>query len=208
MQRVWYVAYGSNLALERFSCYLSGGRPFGGMRDYSGCRDPGPPERTAGLDVAGGLVFAGESGVWGGAMAFYDERAPGRVPCRGYLIGVDQFADVVAQEMRRSPGGEFARNLARLLPDITSGLTMGPGRYETITRLGVRDRAPMFTVTHELVASLEPAAPTAPYLRWISLGLRQAHGWDADKIAGFLIAVPGASIAWTECEIAALARPV
>jgi hypothetical protein len=24
---VWYVAYGSNLSAERFSCYLQGGQP-------------------------------------------------------------------------------------------------------------------------------------------------------------------------------------
>ena len=27
MQRIWYVAYGSNLSRERFCYYLRGGRP-------------------------------------------------------------------------------------------------------------------------------------------------------------------------------------
>ncbi len=40
MQQVWYVAYGSNLSLERFTAYLQGGRPAGGARKYPGCRDP------------------------------------------------------------------------------------------------------------------------------------------------------------------------
>ena len=191
MRRVWYVAYGSNLGLERFRCYLTGGTPAGGLREYPGCRDPGDPERVAAFDVPGGLVFAGESTVWGGGMAFYDAHAPGRAACRAYLVTVEQFADVVAQEMRRPPGGEFARDLAGLLGDVESVHTMGSGRYETVTRLGERDGAAMFTVTHDDVGSLEPVPPTAAYLRWISAGLREAHGWDAYRIAGYLGPGPG-----------------
>src|SRR3954467_542512 len=109
MQRVWYVAYGSNLALDRFRCYLAGGRPVGGMRVYAGCRDTREPERIVSLQIPGGLGFAGESGVWGGGMAFYDPSAPGLVAGRGYLVTAEQLGDIAAQEMRREPGGEFAR---------------------------------------------------------------------------------------------------
>ncbi len=43
MQRIWYVAYGSNLAMGRFRCYLSGGRPDGASREYPGCGDTTSP---------------------------------------------------------------------------------------------------------------------------------------------------------------------
>jgi hypothetical protein len=205
MHRVWYVAYGSNLGLDRFRCYLSGGRPDGGLRAYDGCRDPSEPEQVAALDVPGGLVFAGESTVWGGGMAFYDADASGRAACRAYLVTVEQFADVVAQEMRRPPGGEFAHDLAGLLADVQEVHTMGSGRYETVTRLGERDGAAMFTVTHDDVSSLEPVAPTAAYLRWIAAGLRDAHGWDADRVAGYLAPAPGVAGAWTRGELVDLA---
>jgi hypothetical protein len=82
---------------------------------------------------------------------------------------------------------------------------MGPGRYETITRLGMRDGVPMFTVTHGDVTELEPAAPSATYLWWLSTGLREAHGWDSDRIADYLAAAPGAKVRWTVDEIAAIA---
>ena len=206
MQRVWYVAYGSNLGWARFRCYLSGGRPAGGLREYAGCRDPQDPARKASLEVAGGIVFAGQSGVWGGGMAFYDRGASGRVACRAYLVTADQFADITSQEMRRPPGGEFARDLAGLLTDVESVHVMGPGRYETITRVGELEGAPMFTVTHGDIAALEPAAPSASYLRWIAAGLREAHGWGAERIAEYLADAPGANGAWTTAEIAALAR--
>ncbi len=70
--RVWYVTYGSNLSEARFRCYLGGGRPVGGTRLYTGCRDPRSPRRRVSLEVPGGLYFAGESSVWSGGRAYFD----------------------------------------------------------------------------------------------------------------------------------------
>ena len=202
--QIWYAAYGSNLAMARFRCYLSGGRPVGASREYAGCRDPREPARVEGVEVPGGLVFAAESGVWGGGMAFYDRRAGGVVACRAYLVTSEQFSDIAAQELRRPPGGEFARDLTGLLPDVESVVTTGPGRYETVVRLGELDGAPMFTITHHDVGSLPPSAPTAAYLQCIAVGLQESHGYDAATIAGYLMAAPGVSGAWTEPELEAL----
>jgi hypothetical protein len=202
--RIWYVAYGSNLALTRFRCYLSGGRPAGGSRVYAGCRDPRDPVRIEGVEVPGRLVFAGTSRVWDGGMAFYDRTATGTVACRAYLVTAEQFADVAAQELRRPPGGEFAHDLWGLLPDIASVVTTGRGLYETVVRLGERDRVPMFTITHHDVGSLPPTAPSAAYLRWISAGLREAHGYDAARTARYLAAAPGVRGAWSEDDLVAL----
>jgi hypothetical protein len=206
MTRIWYVVYGSNLAMGRFRCYLSGGRPAGGSRVYVGCRDRSDPNRAEGVEVPGGIAFASESGVWGGGMAFFDGALPGVAACRAYLITADQFGDVAAQERRRPPGGEFARDLAGLLPDVETMVATGPGHYETVLRLGELDGTPMFTITHHDVASLPLAAPTAPYLRWISVGLREAHGYDGARIARYLAAAPGVAGAWSEAEIEALAE--
>ena len=203
--RIWYVAYGSNLALTRFRCYLRGGRPAGGSRLYAGCRDPRDPARIVGVEVPGALVFAGSSAVWDGGMAFYDRTAAGVVACRAYLVTTEQFADVAAQELRRPPGGEFAHDLVGLIPDLESVVATGRGLYETVVRLGDRDGFPMFTVTHHDAGALSPAAPTAAYLRWISAGLREAHGYDAARIARYLARAPGVRGAWTEGALAALA---
>jgi hypothetical protein len=204
-RRVWYVAYGSNLASRRFRCYLQGGLPDGGRRRYVGCRDPSDPARVVSLDAPGGLVFAGSSGMWGGGMAFYDPDAHGRVACRAYLVTVEQFADVVAQEMRRPPGGEFTTALVSALPRVETVHVMGPGRYETIARLGVRDGAPLLTVTAADIDGLDLAPPSERYLRWIADGLEEAHGWTPERIAAYLSAAPGARGAWTRQDVAALA---
>jgi hypothetical protein len=106
--------------------------------------------------------------------------------------------------MRREPGGEFAVDLAGLLPVVDSLHTMGPGRYETVARLGERDGVPMFTVTHGTVTDLVPVAPTAAYLRWIAIGLTEAHGWTAQRISRYLCDAPGVLGNWSADEIEAV----
>jgi len=201
VQQLWYVAYGSNLSLERFRCYVLGGQPAGGSRRYPGCRDPREPQAVVTLTISGGIYFAGRSSVWGGGMALYDSQATGRVAARGYLLSAEQFVDVLAQEMRQAPGVELD-----LSPVHGSGEhTFGPGRYETLVRVGTRDGLPMVTFTCSREAARDLAAPTADYLATMISGLREAHGWTAARIADYLAAVPGAAGVWTAEQIAALA---
>jgi hypothetical protein len=205
-ERVWYVAYASNLGTERFRCYLAGGRPAGGLRTYPGCRDPADPAASFSFEHPGGLVFAGTSGVWGGGMAFFDAERVGAVACRAYLVTVEQFGDVVAQEMRHPPGGDFARALAAVVPEVGELHTLGPGRYETVLRLGDRDGVPMLTVTSSDLDTLGLSAPSAAYLRSIATGLREAHGWTQGRIAEYLAAAPGVQGAWTPDEVGTAIR--
>jgi hypothetical protein len=201
VDRVWYVAYGSNLGTARFRCYLAGGRPDGGTRTYPGCRDPSEPAEAFGIELPGALSFSGESGVWGGGMAFFDPHGAGSVACRAYLLTREQFADVAAQEMRLEPGGEFAQAMAAILPEVRELHRMGPGRYEAVVRVGTRDGIPLLTVTHGDLGDLVPAPPSAPYLRSIAAGLREAHGWDDGRIAAYLASAPGAHGAWSTTAV-------
>ena len=61
MSHVWYVSYGSNMCAARFACYIEGGGPPGGSREYPGARDRRLPERTIPVDLPGTVYFAGES---------------------------------------------------------------------------------------------------------------------------------------------------
>ncbi|MFC6882158.1 MULTISPECIES: histone deacetylase [Actinomadura] len=200
-ERVWYVAYGSNLYTSRFACYLAGGRPEGGARHYTGCRDPRPARAVRAVTLPGGIFFALTSLTWGGGMAFYDPALPGRAPARAYLLSAQQFCDVMAQEMRREVGAD---------PDLSEVLAagrqrLGPGRYETVLKVGQRDGHPMLTFTSPDGAErAELNAPTAPYLTMLGNGLREAHGWTADRAAAYLGARPGAAGAWDPPAISAL----
>ena len=134
-------------------------------------------------------------------MAFFDPEGAGSVACRAYLATAEQFADVAAQEMRLEPGGEFARALALVLPELGELHRMGPGRYETVVRVDTRDGVPLLTVTNHDIHGLALAAPSAAYLRSIATGLREAHGWDDARIASYLAAAPGARESWTPAAV-------
>ncbi|MEW1751874.1 histone deacetylase [Streptomyces angustmyceticus] len=213
--RLWYAAYGSNMHLDRLTCYLAGGRPAGGLRTHPGCRDPRGPARTAPMLLPGQLYFATESQVWTGGSAFYDpgpglppadgaagpRSGGGELPARGYLLTLAQFSDIAAQEMHREPGTDL---------DLTEALTRGrartgPGRYETLVCAGLLDGHPVLTLTAPW-SSREIAVhpPSAAYLRHIAAGIVASHGWSPRRAAAYLAGCPGAEGHWTAEEIAAL----
>ncbi|MET0787902.1 MAG: histone deacetylase [Cellulomonas sp.] len=187
VDRVWYVAYGSNLSVDRFRFYLHGGRPPGSLRTYPGCRDRTEPARTVPLVVRGSLSFTGASKAWGGGTAVFDPDGRGWVAAAAYLLRVGQLADVLAQEMRRDPENDLdLRTLWR-----EGRHRYGPGRYETIVHLGERDDVPLVTLTSEPFDDAPLAAPTEAYVQTMSTGLHQTHGWGPDEVRRYLAAIPG-----------------
>jgi hypothetical protein len=112
---VWYASYGSNLKRERFMCYIKGGRPRGGAKQYLGCRDKRDPIESRPIPLNFELYFAGQSNTWRrgekdsgvpGGIAFIRQN-PERGPTLGrmYLITDGQFNDVVLQENAKKPDG-------------------------------------------------------------------------------------------------------
>ncbi|GAB3950899.1 histone deacetylase [Micromonospora vulcania] len=206
---VWYVAYGSNLHAARLAWYIGGGCPPGGRRTYPGCRDTRPPSRSVPVSLPGGIYFAGESGAWTGGMAFYDPRLPGVAAARAYLVTVEQFADIAAQEMYRPPG-----DTADLIPATGAAIdaavaegraTLGPGRYETLVCPGHLAGIPLLTFTAGESASTQRCRPPAPiYLGMIARGLHESHGWPAERIATYLADRPGVADGWPPEAVAAL----
>ena len=201
MKRLWYVAYGTNLSRARFRVYLHGGRPVAGARDYPGARDPVAPERDFPLMIPGGIRFVGVSSVWGGGLAVYDPQGGGEVAARAYLITPEQFVDVLAQEMRLPPVLDL---------DLTSVQrsrwhSYGPGCYQTVAALGVRDGLPMLTFTSADPYARPDNPPSEDYLRTMVGGLRESHGWTSARIGRYLSACPGAAGAWSAESVEALA---
>jgi hypothetical protein len=194
---VWYVAYGSNLHAARFNCYISGGRPPGARRTYPGCRDKSLPRQDIGIRLAGGLIFAGESTVWGGGMAFYDPHADGELAARAYQLTFGQLSDVVAQEARRPVGSELA-----LDSGVDRRWPVPSLVYETLLNLDDRDGLPMFTITS--LQNLEPTAPSAPYLRTMLDGLGEAFGWTVEQRVHYLLRAPGVTPAWSASRLVEL----
>ena len=200
---IWYVAYGSNLGTDRFRCYLTGGRPDGGTRTYAGCRDRSDPARDVQPRAPRRASLRRRVRRLGRRHGVLrSRRVESTVACRAYLLTAEQFADVSAQEMRRQPGGEFARALAAVLPEVGELHTMGPGRYETVVRLDTRVGVPLLTVTNGDIRGLTLAAPSAPYLRSIAVGLRDGNVKD---ISCFLsVSSPFIRVYWEKDHLSLL----
>ncbi|MDQ3764507.1 MAG: histone deacetylase [Actinomycetota bacterium] len=189
------------MCAHRLNCYLAGGTPAGALRTYSGCRDRRPPLRSTGYEFVGGVYFATDSATWGGGRAFYDPELIGTVAGHAYLITSGQFADITAQEMYGVPGQDVD-----LRPVLTTGRwELGPGRYETLLHLGDLDGHPLLTFTAPWHAADIPwTVPSASYLRVLAAGLQEAHGWDVQRVAGYLAGSPGARGYWTPADLTAL----
>lgn len=189
MNHLWYVSYGSNMSLERFTCYLEGGTPPGGKRHNPGARDRTPPVRDVGVVLPGTTYFAIDSPQWGGGVAFYDHLTPGRTAARAYLITPEQLADVAAQEMYREPGtNDLADVAVRPLPDGRH--SWGDGHYETLVRVGEHDDLPMLTFTSPIgVGEIDHVPPSEAYLATMATGIREAHGWPDADIDSYVAAI-------------------
>lgn len=183
---IWYVAYGSNLSWARLACYLNGGTPPGGRRANRPARDPAPPRGDVGVTLPGQVYFARSSVTWGGGVAFYDPDRPGSTLARAYLLTVEQFGDLMAQEQGR----------ARPAPEATS-------RYGDVVACGERHGTPMVTLTAPWpMAEVKLRAPSLDYLATMGAGLGESHGLHVDAQAAYLAGLPGAAPRWDAGRLA------
>ncbi len=189
---VFYAAYGSNLAEERFLCYVRGGRPCGGKTDLKGCRDKTLPTANAIHELPFKLFIASRSKSWDGhGVAFVGTRPRVDEACavRLWLLTERQLADVVAQENGLPPGNvQLSEHM--LSRDGHYDLRLA-GKYGRIIRRGVVDGRPVLTcTTADTSLQRRPRAPASGYLRWMAQGLREM-GWRDERIADYLFEVRG-----------------
>ena len=178
------------MSAARLACYLEGGCPPGGGRVNPGARDVTAPARSEPVDLPGTTYFAGESPQWGGGAAFYDHDEPGRTAARAYLVTAGQLADIAAQEMYRVPADGDPLEEVVLSPLDLGRHTWGPGRYETLVRVGELDGSPLLTFTSPHgAAAVQHTRPAAAYLAAMATGLRESRGWHDNQIASYLDAL-------------------
>jgi hypothetical protein len=190
---MWYASYGSNLNAERFGCYIVGGCPVGATRTYVGARDKSPPLDAVAIEIPYQLYFSGESRVWGGSPAFLDRKSVEGVVglARAYLIGWDQFEDVVAQENNR-PQAPIEIDDHLLVPGFIRQI--GPGRYENLLCTERLNDLPVVTFTAPWsMSDVAPGAPSASYLAMLIAGLREAHDLSDAELTSYLGSAPGCS---------------
>ena len=193
---VWYAAFGSNMSSARLACYLQGGVPRGTAREYEGCRDPTPPIEVRSLTIPGTLRLAGTSSVWGGGTAFYTPEAPGVVHARAYLLRMEQFADLVAQETRHPVGATLA--LADHGPTF-HGLSQV---YDVVLDLGDLDGHRLLTLSASRDHTANP--PSESYLRTMMDGLAEGFDLDAEQRVAYLAGLDGMLPTWSPDRLRAV----
>lgn len=193
---VRYAAFGSNLSPDRLACYLRGGTPPGASRVYEGCRDPAPPREQRVITIVGSLRFAGASQVWGGGMLFFDPGGGGEVHARAYLLRLQQFGDLVAQESRQPVGRSLV--LAASGPTL-HGLSEV---YDVVLDLGELDGHRVVTLSSTRDHPTSP--PSEAYLRIVMSGLRDGFALDDAARVAYLARITGMSPVWTEEKLRCL----
>lgn len=181
---VWYVCYGSNLLEERFTCYISGGRPAGSFRTYTGCTDKTLPAASKSVEIKAELYFAKRSKTWSaGGVAFIKPDESSHTLGKMYLISAEQFTELVKQEIRFA--GEFKPDLALAVKNghlITKPETW----YGKILYLGRNQELPMFSFTNIDFLEKEINAPDKYYLKNIILGLKETYDLSEKQILEYL----------------------
>ncbi|MFC6707776.1 histone deacetylase [Flexivirga alba] len=179
---VWYAAYGSNLSPQRFDCYVSGGRPEGARRTYTGCRDTSRPSGCRPIRLPGLVFFGAESTAWGGGMAFYDPDGEGPSLATAYRLTAEQFADVWFQERRLPVGGALP------LPEaLAAGEWVGGGGlYDRVLVDGAIEEEPVLTITFPATLQVQQQPPSPAYAATIERGLIATHGLSRAEAAAYI----------------------
>lgn len=183
---VWYACYGSNLLQERFSCYISGGRPANAKRTYPGCTDKTLPKDSKAITINGELYFAKSSKTWsGGGAGFINSSFDDTIKTLGrmYAISRQQFIDLVQQEIKWE--GDFHIDLDQVI--LNRSLEMKNNSwYGKIIYLGKEEGHPIFTFTNEDYLQEEINAPHQYYLKIIIEGLKETYQMTNEEIETYL----------------------
>ncbi len=189
---VWYASFGSGLSIENFMTFIEGGKMDGADRICVGCRDKTAPKKSMFLSLPYDLVFAGQSSTHSGGLAILgtDRSSKSHTIARAYLITVEQFEDIAAQENFQTESIRLPLTAAIRAGHATIKGIKGTRTYDELLYCGEYDRMPMFSLT-----SLKPhsqyTAPNPFYTQSLCKGLSQHPELNAKTAIEYLANRPG-----------------
>ena len=205
---IWYVSYGSNLSLERFKCYILGGKPLFSDKNHIGCRKKELPLKERSFYIPYDLYFSKRSASWENQGVAFINPQPGpdvSVLCKAYLIRKEQFTDIFLQENSKDP---FKETILLNFEDIIKRRTIIYKKeedyswYGRIIYIDKIENIPAFTFTatwdeKQVIYS----KPGTNYLKTIITGIRETMKMDKQETAGYLLQKKGIQNNYTHEEM-------
>lgn len=191
-EEFYYMSYGSNLCMDRFMCYVEGGKPERSTRTFLGCRDRTPPRESLGVVFEGSVYYANHSVQWGGGgFLFADFDEPKLSLGRVHLVTREQFSDIVAQECRFEAGGvdvDFDKILS-VGHVVDKSLLYGHTVY-----VGTLNHLPVISFTTDFSqrdvadghAPFRLNPPSEAYDNVVHKGLVETFGLDDEQINSYM----------------------
>jgi hypothetical protein len=173
---VWYAVYGSNLAKDRFKCYLKGKAPGPGARIPKRC--------PVGIGIKGDrqfllhheLYFAKRASNWnhqGVAFVRTEGSVSASTLCRRYLLTLDQFRHVAREE-----NGGYETKPVHINEKMLSGRPSPirrTGWYRILLPCGTDSGIPVVTLTGAIEEAGPFIRPSDAYMQTIRSGLHQKY---------------------------------
>jgi len=179
---IWYAAYGSNLNVERFMCYIKGGKPRFSKKPMQGCRDETPPRKSRKYKDNYELYFAKYSGLWDGGVCFIN-NLDSTTYFTLYLVSEDQFRDITFQEC----GFEKDKSKLEFKLKKNDFVFNNEKWYGKILYIGELDGYPIYSITSPKDYTEELNQPSSYYLYHIIKGLNKNHNLSEDEIKRYLV---------------------
>ncbi|XP_051136605.1 histone deacetylase 5 isoform X2 [Andrographis paniculata] len=156
---IWYAAFGSNMSMARFLCYIEGGQTEGMKRPCVGSMDRSKPVEIMWKTYPHRLFFGRDyTSTWGpGGVAFLhpESNSNEKAYLCLYKITLEQFNDVLLQEngsSHHSSHPTFDMTALDRIKSETSISVETPKRgwYHNVVYLGLEKDIPVLTMTCSL----------------------------------------------------------
>lgn len=204
---VWYATFGSGLYKDNFMSGIKGGKLDGAKRPYTGCRDKSAPLKDMFISLPHELSFSGSSYMWlDGGHATLDVRKSSKAHtiARAYLITIEQFEDLAAQENGQTEAVRLPLSKAIRSGHATIGNIKGARVYDELLYCGQQDRIPIFSLTN--IGPRGPfSSPSPEYTRALCKGLSQNPVLDIQAVIDYVVNKPGIAGHYDEDDVIRLA---
>jgi succinyl-diaminopimelate desuccinylase len=189
---VWYATFGSGLCKENFLALVSGGAPKGARHVYRGCRDKTLPLKDMFMSLPYELYFSGESLAWAGGHAVLDTKrtTKAHTVARAYLITIEQFEDIIAQENLQDRAARLPLSKAIHHGHAPIDNLKDIRVYDELLYCGEEEGIPVFSLTSRR-PRLNATPPPTDYTRFLCKGLSQNPQLSTEAAVNYLASRPG-----------------